>query len=302
MPSGPFALALAAGMAAAFNPCGFVLLPAYLAMFVGREDHARDASTASALLRALAVSAVLTAGFVGVFGLFGAVISPLAGSVEQHLPWVTIVIGVALVPLGIMLLMGRQMSLTLPKFSRGGSDGGLRSMFAFGVSFAVASLSCTVGPFLAVTSTTLRGGSVVDGVVLFVLYGVGMGLMVGTLTVAVALARSGVVALLRRAMPWISRLSGLLVVVAGAYVAWYGWFELRTFAGGDGRDPVIDRALALQSWLQRAVVPQRPVVVAVVLGLLLVVVLVVIRRRPGDVSHGRQNRPHLEDPLGGRHQ
>ena len=38
MLEGPFALAVAAGMAATVNPCGFALLPAYLAAFVG-EDH-----------------------------------------------------------------------------------------------------------------------------------------------------------------------------------------------------------------------------------------------------------------------
>jgi len=34
MLEGPFALALAAGMAATVNPCGFALLPAYLVVVV----------------------------------------------------------------------------------------------------------------------------------------------------------------------------------------------------------------------------------------------------------------------------
>ncbi len=36
--SGPFALALTAGMAATVNPCGFALLPAYLSAFIGLDD------------------------------------------------------------------------------------------------------------------------------------------------------------------------------------------------------------------------------------------------------------------------
>ena len=36
----PFALAFAAGTVAAFNPCGFALLPAYLGWFLGAEDAA----------------------------------------------------------------------------------------------------------------------------------------------------------------------------------------------------------------------------------------------------------------------
>ncbi len=85
MLEGPFALAVAAGMAATVNPCGFALLPAYLAAFMG-EDHQPGASSVA---RAFAVSARATAGFVVVFGLFGAVISPLAVSIERYLPWST---------------------------------------------------------------------------------------------------------------------------------------------------------------------------------------------------------------------
>jgi len=129
---GPFALAVAAGMAATVNPCGFALLPAYLAAFVG-EDHEPGAG---AVPRAFAVSGALTAGFVVVFGLFGAVISPLAVSVEQYLPWATIVIGVGVVALGGWLLAGRELVLHIPKLNRGGSDGSLASMFLFGVSYA----------------------------------------------------------------------------------------------------------------------------------------------------------------------
>ena len=215
---GPFALAAAAGMAATVNPCGFALLPAYLARFVG-QDHDPGVG---AVPRAFAVSAALTAGFVVVFGLFGAVISPLAASVEKYLPWVTIVIGVALVGLGVALLAGRQLTVHLPKLERGGRDGSLASMFLFGVSYAVASLSCTIGPFLAVTSSTFGSGDVVSGIGVFVVYALGMGVVVTALTVGVALARAGLAGRLRSALPYVSRFSGALLVVAGAYVAWYG--------------------------------------------------------------------------------
>ena len=277
MLSGPFALALAAGMAATVNPCGFAMLPAYLAMFLGEEDEPGSAGVG----RAFAVSATLTAGFVAVFGLFGVVIAPLAVSIERYLPWATMVIGVVLVGMGIALVMGRQLTLHTPKLSKGGTDGGLRSMFLFGVSYAVASLSCTIGPFLAVTSTTLRGQNAVSGIAMFVVYALGMGLVVTGLTVGVALAKAGLVTRLRRAMPYVNRASGVLLLVAGAYVAWYGWFEVRILNGGDASDPIIDRAITFQSWLQNRVVPDRPVVAAVWIAVALSVigVVVTVRRR-----------------------
>jgi len=264
-------------MAASVNPCGFAMLPAYLAMFLGEEDEPGSASIG----RAFAVSAALTAGFVAVFGLFGVAIAPLALSIERYLPWATMVIGIVLVGMGIALVMGRQITVHTPKLSKGGTDGGLRSMFLFGVSYAVASLSCTIGPFLAVTSTTLRGQNAVSGIAMFVVYALGMGLVVTGLTVGVALAKAGLVTRLRRAMPYVNRASGVLLVVAGAYVAWYGWFEVRILSGGGGSDPIIDRAITFQSWLQNRVVPDRPVVAAVWIAVALSVigVVVTVRRR-----------------------
>lgn len=284
--SGPYALALAAGMAATVNPCGFAMLPAYLAMFLWEQDQ----PGAAGIGRAFAVSATLTAGFVAVFGLFGLAIAPLAVSIERYLPWVTIVIGVALVGLGVALLIGRQVTLHTPKVAKGGTDGGLRSMFLFGISYAVASLSCTIGPFLAVTSTTLRGRSTLSGVTMFVVYALGMGLVVTVLTVAAALAKAGLAARLRRAMPYVSRFSGALLLLAGAYVAWYGWFEVRTLNGGDGSDPIIDRAITFQSWLQNRVVPDRPVVAAIWIAVILGAVGAgaALRRRRRDRAAGAQ--------------
>lgn len=275
MLDGPFALALAAGMAATVNPCGFALLPAYLAAFVGDDHH----PGAAAVPRAFAVSAAMTAGFVVVFGMFSLVITPLALSVERYLPWATVVIGLALVVLGARLLAGRELSLRLPKLSKGGRDGNVGSMFLFGVSYAVASLSCTIGPFLAVTSTTFRSGDVVSGLGVFITYGLGMGAVTTALTVGVALARNGLVGRLRRSMRYMSRISGALLVLAGAYVTWYGWFEIRLLNGGTGSDAVVDRALGVQTWLQTTVIPDDPVTtVGVIVAVLAVVAVVALHR------------------------
>jgi cytochrome c-type biogenesis protein len=252
--NGVYALALAAGMAATVNPCGFALLPAYLSAFVGL-DH-RGGRT-GAVGRALTVSTALTAGFVLVFGLFGLIVSPLAIRLEQYLPWATVVIGIALVALGIALLAGRQLVLALPKLQRGGGDGTIGSMFLFGVSYAVASLSCTIGPFLAVTTSTFRSDNWLAGLAVFVTYGLGMGLVIAILTVAVALAKSGIVHRFRALLPMMNRIAGGLLLVAGAYVAYYGWYEIRVLGGATG-DPIVDRATRLQTRLQNAIVPDEP--------------------------------------------
>ncbi len=277
MLSGPYALAVAAGMAATVNPCGFALLPAYLGAFLGDDNRSGGGA---AVTRALAVSAALTAGFVVVFGLFGIVVTPLAISIEDKLPWVTIVIGLSLVVLGAALAAGHQLTLRLPKLQRGGGDGTLPSMFLFGISYAIASLSCTVGPFLAVTTSTFRSSSWIAGIAIFFTYALGMGIVIGVLTVALSLAKGSVVQRFRSAMPKINRVAGGFMLVAGVYVTYYGWYEIRVF-DGDTDDPIVERAIRIQTWLQNKIVPDNPGRIALIALSLLVVAgaAALVRRR-----------------------
>jgi cytochrome c biogenesis protein CcdA len=245
--NGPFALALTAGMAATVNPCGFALLPAYLSAFVGLDS---DSTRTTAVARGLKVSAVLTAGFIAVFGIFGIIITKVVDELQRYLPWATLVIGIGLIGMGVFLLLGREIVLNIPKLQKGGADGTLVSMFLFGVSYAVASLSCTIGPFLAVTSTTFRNENYLSGVMVFVLYGLGMGLVVSVLTMAVALAKDGLVRRFRSLLPKMNKVAGVLLVVAGLYVAYYGYYEIRIFFfDGDLDDPIVGFAEEIQTWL-----------------------------------------------------
>ena len=259
-------LALAAGMVAALNPCGFALLPAYLTLIVtqGGED-----GRVAAMGRAATMTAAMTAGFVVVFGGFGLVVVPLALSVERFLPWVTVVIGGALVLLGGWLLSGRELLLGTPRLHAAPSRSAW-SMVGYGVAYAVASLSCTVAPFLAVTTSAATAGGAGAGLAAFVAYGLGMGLVVGTLAVSLALAQAGVVSRMRRLLPYVSRVSGALLVAAGLYVAYYGWYELRVFSGGSAEDPVVDAAVQVQGTLARTVSGLGPGTVALVLLALVV--------------------------------
>lgn len=254
MLDGPFAYALFLGMTATVNPCGFAVLPAYLAAFIGLDERAGTRTWLQrwgAVGRAVAVSAVLTAGFVTVFGLFGAVVSKLIDDAERHLPWVTIVIGLVMVALGVWLLLGHTLTLALPKLNRGGADGTYTGMYLFGVSYALASLSCTIGVFTGATSLAFRAGSYVSTVAVFVVYALGMGVVVAALTVAVALARAGLVARIRALVPVINRVAGALLVVAGAYIAYYGWYAERVLTDSNysGDDPIVEAAFSVQEFL-----------------------------------------------------
>ncbi|WP_276008985.1 cytochrome c biogenesis protein CcdA [Mycolicibacterium rhodesiae] len=267
-------------MVAALNPCGFAMLPAYLTLVVRGEDA--DPGRTAAVGRALAATAAMALGFLAVFGLFGLLTVPVATVVQHYLPYATIGIGIVLVALGIWLAAGRELTWRSPGQSwRSAPTARLGSMFGYGVGYAVASLSCTIGPFLAVTGATLRAGSPVDVVLVYAAYAAGLALVVGVLAVGIALTSTALVDRLRRVLPYINRISGVVLIAVGLYVSYYGLYEIRLFsAQGDPTDPVIAAAGRLQGavagWVYRTSAWTWVVVLAV-----LVAAAVVVRLRRG---------------------
>ena len=277
------------GLVAAFNPCGFVLLPAYLAYFLGLDpvssspvssSPASSSGTSSSgaddetssdaggirllavVLQALAVGLTLTAGFVAVFGAFGVLFETILsqGAVLERIGYVTIAVGVGMAVLGVVMLTGRQINLRLPKMSRGTGGRNLASVFMFGVSYAVVSLSCTIGLFIAATTATLTDQNFLDGVANFIAYGVGMGSVITFLTLALALARTNAVHAMRKALRWVNQASGLILVAAGVYLVNYGWWELQLRSDSTADNALVNWFIDLQvevnTWIQHTT-PQR---------------------------------------------
>lgn len=263
-------LAFGAGLVAALNPCGFAMLPVYLVLVV----RGADTPPLPAVGRALAATLAMAIGFLTVFATFGVLTVSVASMVQRYIPWVTILIGAVLVGLGISLLLGREIWAFAPstRTSRWAPTARIGSMFGYGMSYAVASLSCTVGPFLAVTAVSLRSGPKIEGLLVYFAYGAGMALIVGALAVGVALANSAAVDRASRILPHVKAISGTLVVLIGLYVGYYGLYEVRLFgANGNPRDPVIVAAGrvqgALAAWVHRhGALPWLLVLALVVLG------------------------------------
>ena len=254
----PFSL----GLVAAFNPCGFALLPAYLSYFIGVEQSddqpSSGAQALGAMLRAMAVALTLTVGFVAVFGAFGALFETVLsqGAVLDRIGYVTVAIGVLMALLGVWLLAGRAVNLRLPKMSQGTGSRRLGSVFMFGVSYAVVSLSCTIGLFIAAVASSFSADSVADGIANFVAYGIGMGAVITFLTLALATARSRVVSAMRRMSRWINPVSGVVLIASGVYVANYGWWELQIIDDPTASNAFVEKFYEFQTtvnnWIAHA--------------------------------------------------
>ncbi|MEM8706206.1 MAG: cytochrome c biogenesis CcdA family protein [Actinomycetota bacterium] len=216
------------GMLAAFNPCGFAMLPTYIGYFIGTGD-AEQATKVRAITRGLWVGSMLTLGFVAVFGGLGILISLFLsqGTVVEYIGYVTVALGVLLIPMGIAMFMGRQIMVSIPKMNKGTDSRESSSMFLFGVSYAVVSLSCTIGLFISAVSNTFTTDGFVQGVGSFLAYSLGMGAIILFLTVSLARAKNNVATNMRRILPHMGKISGVVLVIAGIYLIDYGVWEIR---------------------------------------------------------------------------
>ena len=219
------ARAFALGMVALVNPCGFALLPAYLGYFLGLNDDDERESRIVALNRAQVVGLSMSLGFLAVFGLLGIAFASFITTISGILPWVTLVMGLGLVVLGGAMLFGFQPLLSIPKLEKGTGSRSTASMFLFGVSYALASLTCTIGLFLSAVGTSASNNTFGQRFGGFISYGIGMGLMATGLTLAVAFGKKGMVNGFRQLLPKINLISAIVLVIVGAYVAWYGYWS-----------------------------------------------------------------------------
>jgi len=261
---GQFALALATGMVAAVNPCGFAMLPAYLGFFLGTDTQER--SVVARVARALVVGAALTLGFLAVFVLVGGLLQNATDVISNVSGWATLVIALVVIAAGVAILAGWRLPVLTPKIAAGGRSGTFRSMFLFGVSYAVASLGCSLGLFVSTLFKGSHRNGVASGLVATGCYGLGMGLVITALTVSLAVASGGLLRILRSAMRFVDRAAGVLMVLAGVYLVFYGIEEIQVSRGNLTQGSVTRRGASLQGRMADFINRQDPVVLGATLG------------------------------------
>ncbi|MBA2637382.1 MAG: cytochrome C biogenesis protein [Solirubrobacterales bacterium] len=235
-------LAFGAGLLATVNPCGFALLPGFLSFYLGGCDDAR-AGALSRARQGFAVGLVLSGAFSAVFIIVGLIVSAGLRSVLTAVPWVAFGIGLVLIALGGVMLAGRRVSLLSASHLAPGlaQRTGYARVAAFGVAYALASLSCTLAVFLVVVGQALTVSGVVQTLAVFGAYAAGSASVLLALSVSAALAQGALARAVRRLAPFVNRLAGALLLLSGLYLTAY-WLP----ALGDG-SPNSTGALASRS-------------------------------------------------------
>src|SRR2546430_12442829 len=163
------------------------------------------------------VGLLVSIGFLGLFALASLPVSFGVALVARAIPWAGLVTGALLALAGLVALSGRRIALPLHLHIPVKKERRLGARLLFGVGYAAASLCCTLPLFL----TLIAASSGADKLTVFAAYAAGTTVVLMALSVLVALAREGVVLAVRPMLRYMSRIAGLLLVIAGGYLVYY---------------------------------------------------------------------------------
>jgi cytochrome c-type biogenesis protein len=209
---------LAAGMVSFVSPCVLPLVPAYLGFITGRSAEEIQVAHGRARAKLVAQGVAFVLGLAVIFALLGASASLLGQTLLQNLPVLWKVGGVVVVIFGLQMLG----VLRIPWLYRTARVADLKpnaqssfaGAFAMGVAFGAGWTPC-VGPFLASLLALASSQETVSaGVILLLLYALGLGIpfLVATLLVDRSLR---VMRAIRPHLLSVERLSGAVLVLMG---------------------------------------------------------------------------------------
>lgn len=214
-----------AGLAAFFAPCSFVLLPGYITYYI--SQYSKD-NKKSGLIRNLLQGFIfgLTAslGFFTVFGLAGFGVIAMGQFVRQFIPWIAVITGAILVAVGILMFFGRDfLFFQAPKINFANKNSRI-GIYLFGIVYAVGSLGCVFPIFLSIVIRGIASGSFVDGAYTILAYALAMSLVMTSITILTFATKYLAFKKIEKSMPYIHKLSAIILVVAGIYMVYYQYF------------------------------------------------------------------------------
>ena len=174
---------------------------------------------ARAAARGALFGGLATLGFLTIFLAVGLPIALLARGLAPYLNWLAALVGLSLVVLGLFVLAGKSIAPKLPGLQADVTSP--KGFYLFGLGYGVASLSCTFPVFLAVVAGGALSGGFLSALAAFAAYALGKGALLVGVTILTVSGGTTSGARVRRLVPAMARASGILLVLAGAYLAWY---------------------------------------------------------------------------------
>jgi len=229
------------GVLTFFSPCSFPMLPGYFSYYITNETKSLGKK-----VNPMKGGSLAALGIIVFFLLVAILVAILGAFVKSLLAYLMPVIGFLLLGIGILTLMGKDQFLErgveaikypftiLIARIRGQkheSATGTGGLFAYGFGYGAAASSCMAPAFIGVI---LLGAATPLGwlgaTIVFIIYTVAIATMMIVFSYMAASGARGLQKFIS-STEIVKRVSGLLLVFAGAFVIWYSFWGYRVIGG-----------------------------------------------------------------------
>ena len=207
------------GVVAFFAPCAVALLPGYIVAYISRSTE-NDPDTYLKLRRGLKLAFLSILGILVIYSIAGVLIVLASQALKAYMKWVTIGMGGILIVLGGLMVAGKNITFSV-NVNHASRKSEAWEAFVFGIAYAIGALGCLFPLFLVVATQALSAPSVLLGGSYFFAYFLGISLMMITAILLSTFAKDLFMKYLRKILPHMEMITGVLLILAGAYVIYY---------------------------------------------------------------------------------
>lgn len=207
------------GVLAFLAPCAVALLPGYIVAFISRNSGA-SSSLSIRLGRGLKLAFLSIIGILLIYSLAGVMIMVAGQVLKDYMKWITIGMGGIFIILGFLMILGKNISLSI-NLQDSSYKSEATEAFVFGVAYAIGALGCLFPLFLIVATQAMAADSLLEGSSYLLAYFTGIsGMMILTILLAI-FAKSFLMRNLRKVLPHMEMVTGILLLLAGVYIIYY---------------------------------------------------------------------------------
>ena len=202
--------AFVAGASAFLSPCGYPMLPGYISYYMGTELSS---------IKALYTGLTCTLGLITTFSIIGATASILGSIINPYIPLLELVAGVTTILFGLSMLF--EINIPFAPALKAPKQKGFIGIYLYGIIYGLATLGCSAPIFFATLFWAIVQSGPLNGLLTFIVYSLGMATPLIATTILVSQVKKRSLKRLKNMTPKIQKLSGVILVLIGAYLIYY---------------------------------------------------------------------------------
>tara|TARA_B100001105_G_C22397704_1_gene447602 strand:- start:2793 stop:3650 length:858 start_codon:yes stop_codon:yes gene_type:complete len=220
-----------AGVLAAFNPCGIVMLPAYLGLYINRKSGEISVPPHKKITNSIGVIVFVGLGFISLFSVVAVLVTLSSELVRESIPIICIALSILILYFGIAEFQNKStFSTVITQLSaKIGNPNSANPMafILFGISYGLASVGCALPIFISMITRTLDSQNILSTFVNFLLYSFGMIFVITVLTIMTLISTDYIKKLNRFFRQWSQIIFGTFLSIAGVFMLAYWIIDLR---------------------------------------------------------------------------